>query len=488
MSEMSGSEVNDIKQKTAKGLLSLFSRSFLIYLLRAISILLLARFLDPKDYGVFGILNSWVWAVHLFLPDLSMFTALIQQKAEPTIKQLRNLFGVSLYRSLLIVILFVLFGQFILDYHSLPDSAFSMLVVLAMAIFFDGLKTPFRMGIERKLNFKAIVFIEVVETFFMYAAQIIAAYMGAGTWSFIIALLTRSIVGLLLYYYHERQVYLPIVYINEIKRLFNYEFMVQLKKILVGVKGLIVPLILGKLLSKNDLGIVVWTVGIASIPTILAHNYDRVLFPALSKLQENLSEFKNVASKGVEYSALGLGLLYCLIASNAEAGINIFFPDKWNDAIILLPFCCLAVFIGQVRFLGSSIMNASGRPKVLFYLEALAVIVEIGIAIPATIYGKGLGYIVALIGVEFLLCLIMLILNRKYFYKNTFYRLGTFAFAFVVTLTSCYYFINPFFNNLYASAIMSSLYVILIFMSVVLLLNKNLVHEIKRMKLFKRLF
>ena len=225
MSEMSGSEVNDIKQKTAKGLLSLFSRSFLIYLLRAISILLLARFLDPKDYGVFGILNSWVWAVHLFLPDLSMFTALIQQKAEPTIKQLRNLFGVSLYRSLLIVILFVLFGQFILDYHSLPDSAFSMLVVLAMAIFFDGLKTPFRMGIERKLNFKAIVFIEVVETFFMYVAQIIAAYMGAGAWSFIIALLTRSIVGLLLYYYHERQVYLPIVYINEIKRLFNYEFM-----------------------------------------------------------------------------------------------------------------------------------------------------------------------------------------------------------------------------------------------------------------------
>jgi O-antigen/teichoic acid export membrane protein len=434
----SKNEVDEIKSKTKHGLISLFSRSFFIYLLRAASIILLSHFLEPKDYGVFGILNGWVWAIHLFLPDLSMFTALIQQKAEPSIAQMRNLFGVCLYRSSLIILFFVLAGFWIVDYHNLEKVAYFMLLALSLGIFFDGIKTPFRLSIERKLNFKAIVYIEVSETFFMYTAQILSAWMGAGTWSFVIALAVRSITGFILYYLCERAIYMPIVSIVEIKKLFHYEVMVQLKKILIGVKGLIIPVVLGKLLSKTELGIVMWTIGIGSIPVILAHNYDRVLFPALSKLQSNIKDFRIVASKGVEYSTLGLGFLFGLIACSASPAINIFFPDKWTEAIILLPVCSFALFLAQIRYLASSIMNASGNPKKLLIIEGSAIVLELLLAIPATITGQGIGYLYALIVVEVIMCIFTLRINRIYLQKSSIKRIiGT-----LVAFIGCYFFIH----------------------------------------------
>jgi O-antigen/teichoic acid export membrane protein len=474
-------EVEDIKSKTKSGLISLFSRSFFIYILRAISILLLSRFLDPKDYGVFGILNSWVWAIHLFLPDLSMFTALIQQKAEPSIAQMRNLFGVCLYRSSLIVLFFVIAGFWIVDYHNLDKVAYSMLIALSLGIFFDGVKTPFRLSIERKLNFKAIVYIEVCETFFMYFAQILSAWLGAGAWSFVIALVVRSFVGFVAYYLCERALYLPIVSINEIKKLFHYEVMVQLKKILIGVKGLIVPIILGKLLSNSDLGIVMWSIGIASIPVVLAHNYDRVLFPALSKLQSNLDDFRIVASKGVEYSTLGLGFLFGLIACSASPGINIFFPDKWTEAIILLPLCCFALFLSQIRYLAASIMNASGNPKKLLIVEAAAIVLEFMLAIPATISKQGLGYLYALIIVEIIMCVFTLQINRKYLQFSTLRRI----FAVVIAFVGCYCFtqlvVFDFSTNHYLRLIGIVISFPLLFIFSLLLIDRTVIDEVKKL-------
>lgn len=478
--EKSNEEVREIKSKTKHGLISLFSRSFFIYLLRATSILMLARFLEPEDYGVFGILNSWVWAIHLFLPDFSMFTALIQQKLEPSKLQMRNLYGVCLYRSSFIVIFFIAVGNLIIDYHKLDQSAYLMLVALSFAIFFDGIRTPFRMSNERKLNFKAIVFIEVSETILMYIAQISSAWMGAGTWSFVIALVTRSFSGFLLYYLYEKKLYLPIISLEAIKERFHFEIMVQLKKVLIGIKGLIVPIVLGRILSTNELGIVMWSIGIASIPIILAMNYDRVLFPALSKLQSNAKDFKIVASKGMEYSTLGLGFLFGLIACSANPAIQIFFPEKWEGAIGLLPLCCFAFFLAQIRYLGASIMNASGNPKKLLFVEGTAIILEFSLAIPATLSAQGLGYLYALIVVEIIMCIITFKVNQQYLRIETLRRI----LSVVVSSLGCYFTINFILNNI--AGIMQQAVVVtfcfpILFVLLIVIIDPSVSKEIKNL-------
>lgn len=435
-------QINEIKSKTKKGLVSLFSRSVSIYLLRGLSIFLLAKFLAPSDYGVFGILNSWIWGINLILPDLSMFTALIQQKEEPDLHQMRNLYGFSFYRGIFIVLLVWLFGHYVIEYHKLGPQQNQMFLILSFAIFFDCLRTPFRMMIERKLEFQKVVVVEVTETIMMYIVQIVAAWKGFGPWSFILAILSRSIFGLIIYFYFENKLYLPTISVIQIRKLFSYESMVQLKKVIVGLKGMIVPLILGRILSSNDLGIVMWTIGISSIPVVLIHNYDRVLFPALSRLQNNMSEFKNVASKGIEMNIAVMGILFGVIATVTDPAIDFFFPTKWADAKLILPICSLAIFLSQVRYLGSSVLNARGLPKALLKIEVFAIILEVLIAFPASIYFKSMGYFYALIVLELFVCTSMYFINRDVLRSSTAFRFVSSLLVGILSYFTIQYLIN----------------------------------------------
>lgn len=451
--------VDEIKSKTKKGLVSLFSRSLLTYLLRGLSIFLLARFLSPQDYGVFGILNSWVWGINLILPDLSMFTALIQQKAEPSKEQMQNLFGCSLYRGFTIILIIFLFGNFIIKYHNLNDESYIMLLSLGLFIFFDCLKTPLRMMIERNLDFSKVVTVEISETIVMYTVQIFSAWKGLGAWSFIIAILARSIWGLLFYLYYEKKIYLPIISIVEIKKLFHFEFMVQFKTIIIGIKGMVIPIVLGRILSTNDLGIVMWTISIASIPVVLIHNYDRVLFPALSRLHSNLQEFKKVASKGIELNIAAMGLIFGAIAISTSPAISFFFPEKWSAAKIILPISCLAIFLSQVRYLGSSILNASARPKTLLKIEAFAIILEFVFAIPAVYYYQSTGYFYALIVLECIICIVMFLSNNNYLNPSTPKRLITVLASSLIG----YFLINKFIINFMSSNILELVTAIILY-------------------------
>jgi len=472
-------QIEEIKSKTKKGLVSLFSRSVMIYFLRGASIFLLARFLAPSDYGVFGILNSWIWGINLILPDLSMFTALIQQKEIPSKEQMRNLYGFSLYRGIVIVILVFIFGHFVIEYHQLEARNNLMFLVLAVAIFFDCLKTPFRMMIERKLDFQKVVVIEISETIVMYAVQIFSAWKGLGAWSFILAIFSRSIFGLLFYFYYEHRVYLPTVSISEIKKLFSYESMVQLKKVIIGLKGMIVPIVLGRILSSNDLGIVMWTIGISSIPVVLIHNYDRVLFPALSRLQSNLIEFKKVASKGIEMNIAVMGLLFGIIASTSIPGINLFFPSKWADAKIILPICSMAIFLSQIRYLGGSVLNARGKPKMLLKIEVLAIILEVIIAFPASLYFQSKGYFYALICLEFVVCISMYIVNSDVLRKTTLYRFFTTIFSVVVCYSAISYFLINKFQNLIFELTLSTIAFCFGYITILLTVDKHFREELK---------
>lgn len=470
---------DDIKSKTKKGLISLFSRSMLIYLLRGVSILLLSRFLAPEDYGVFGVLNSWIWGINLFLPDLSMFTALIQQKNQPNLSQMRNLYGVSLYRGIIIVLLVFVFGHFIIEYHKFDSEKNLMFMALSLFIFFDCLKTPLRMMIERNLDFQKVVIVEVCETIVMYIVQIIAAWRGMGAWSFVLAILSRSVFGLLLYFYFNRKIYLPVISVIEIKKLFHFELMVQLKTISIGIKGLIVPIILGRILSTNDLGIVIWTIGIASIPVILVHNYDRVLFPALSRLQSNLEEFRNVASKGIEMNIAVMGLLFGMIAISSTPAINFFFPAKWSDAKMILPISCFAIFLSQVRYLGGSLLNAKGKPRTLLKIEGLAILLEFSLAIPAVYFYQVKGYFFAIVFLELFVCTVMFIENSDCLKKSARTR-------FVSVLISClftYFMINQFLinklNSNFLELVIANLIFLISYMSTLILIDQNFLQEMQ---------
>lgn len=486
---MSESILDDINTKAKHGFFALVSRSAIIYCFRAISILLLSRWLAPDDYAVFAVLQGLVWSVNLFLPDLSLSIPLIQQSAEPSLKQMRSLFGLVTYRGFILFSIFVVFGSFVIDHYSYQNNFYWLLLILSFVLFIESIKIPPKMLLDRKLDFSKVMKIELLEVLAMYVVQISCAYLNYGVWSFAFALLTRSLVGLVLSYYYSPVFYLPKLYFKEIRKLFNFAFLSEMKKMVIAAKTMVIPVLLANYLEQDILGVYIWSVGIVTIPGVLTDSFDRVFFPALSKMQNDQEYFKKSFAKNLNSFLILLGLMYGLIMCCASPGVQSFFPNKWDYAIVLIPLAALGAFLNKVRYLFSSVMNSSGRPGVLLKIEGIALALEIVLAIPVLSYYSIEYYLYLIIVIETLICVLTYYLNRYYIDNSVVRRF----LSILTSLIFLYYIFSNYINELsynsWLMLVLSSTLCFSIYSFIIVTLDNNAVDEYKLVyqKVFKRL-
>ncbi len=476
---MNHETLENINLKAKHGFFALVSRSAVIYCFKAVSILLLSRWLAPSDYAIFAVLQGLVWSVNLFLPDLSLSIPLTQQKENPSKVQMRSLYGLVTYRGLLLFFIFVLFGSYIINHYKYDDQYYSYLLILSFVLFIESIKIPPQMMLDRNLEFSKVMKIELTESLAMYIVQITCAFKGFGAWSFAYALLTRSIVGLVLSFYYCPYFFLPKLYKNEIKKLFNFAFLSELKKMIVAAKTMIVPLLLANFLTPNVLGVYVWSIGIVSIPSALTDSFDRVFFPAFSKMQDNSDFFKQSFAKNINSFLVFLGLMYVLIICCSSSGVKSFFPDKWDFAIEIIPLAALGTFLSKVRYLFGTLMNSRAMPGILLKVESLALFLEVVLAIPVLYFYDLIFYLYLIIMIESIICVTTYFLNSDFIHLSVVRRFFSIlcAHIFLYSLFKTYIFtlnINSWLLLILSFLLSSFLYIVILF-----IIDRNSIQEFK---------
>lgn len=396
MNTQEKSQKLNIKEKSTNSFLALIIRSGIIHLFQVISILLLARWLGPTDYGLFGIINSWI-GFSYFFSDVGIAGALIQQKENPTPSQLKSCFAIQLIFSTIICIIFWMVARPLAEHHQIDNSGVWMIRILALGLPIYALRIIPKIYFERNVEFKPIAKIDLIESFIMYLVQIVLAYFNFGAWSFIIANLSRSIIGSILLIIKSPWYFFPKLSLRVLAPLINFGLPFQLNAIIPAVKALIVPLVLASLLPLKSVGIITWTISLASIPMIMAINYNQVLFPSLSRLQAHKEELVILASRGMELAILGLGLIFGLFAVCSEPGIDFFFPAKWSLAKQIFPLAILVQFLIILRYLCSAVLNATGRPSTRLFIEASTTALEFLLCWLAVVHFQEKGYFYAVI-------------------------------------------------------------------------------------------
>jgi len=83
-------EIEQIKKRSVKGVLSFFLRTLLIQGIGLVSAFVLSAFLSPEDFGIYGIVTQII-ALLVFFSDIGMAASLIQKRrnqAKMIMKQL----------------------------------------------------------------------------------------------------------------------------------------------------------------------------------------------------------------------------------------------------------------------------------------------------------------------------------------------------------------------------------------------------------------
>ncbi len=360
--------IHFVARQSVKGIAALISRTFFIQLLGVATSVILTIYLTPEIFGVYFVVASIIVFLNYF-QDIGLAASLIQKKEELTKKDLRTTFTIQEGLVLLLVIPSLIFSKQIADFYKLDNDGWMLLVALLASFFMSSLRTIPTVLLERGLNFNKLVLPQIVESILYNICLIVFAVMGYGVKAFTIAILVRSISGLIVLYMVQRW---PIGLgfdMSVFKRLVTFGIPFQTHSILALVKDDLLTIYLGKVLPFQQMGYVGFAQRYAFLPLrLIMDNVIKVTFPSFSRLQENKEGLKI----GVEKSLFLIST--CLFPTIVgmiflSKYLVDFFPayQKWEPALLSLYFFGMNTIFSSLSTPLTNFLNAIGKVKITLY-------------------------------------------------------------------------------------------------------------------------
>lgn len=361
-------DLNIVAKKSIKGIFALTTRTFLVQILGIVTSFILTVFLDPASFGVFFIASSIIVFLNYF-QDIGLAASLIQKKEEPTREELRTTFTVQQILVLLLCIPSLIFAKNITSYYGLNIQGYYLFIVLIISFFLSSLRTIPTVILERKLDFDKLVIPQIVENIVYNLILIIFVISGLGITSFTIAILARSIIGLILIYIVQPWEVGFSFKISVLKKLISFGLPFQANSILALIKDDLLNIYIGKILPLNQVGYVGFSQKWAFMPLrLVMDNVVKIAFPSMSRLQHD----KNALKLAIEKSLF----LVSFLIFPAAIGIIMLSPyfiqlvpryQKWELAILSLSFFSLNTIFSSISTPLTNFLNAIGKIKITFY-------------------------------------------------------------------------------------------------------------------------
>lgn len=360
---------NNLKKNTVYSTLSLFFQSGYTAFLGLTANVILTILLSPKIFGIYITVLSIIALLNYF-SDIGLAASLVQKK-DISDDDVKTTFTIQQ----ILVISLVVFGffttNFIKQFYGLPIDGVYLYWALLFGFFLSSLKTIPSIFIERKIQFQKIVMVQIVENTVFYLTVIILGLFGFSLFSFTMAVIFRSVIGVVIIY--SISFWIPTIGISKksLKNLLSFGAPFQASSLLALFKDELITLYLGKVIGFEGLGYIGWAKKWAEAPIrIIMDNISRVLFPVFSRIQNDMKKTSGLIEKILYYQTLLLAPIM--------AGMAILITDivwlipkyyKWAPAIPLFFMLSFAAFLSSYSSPFINFFNAIGKVKItLFFM------------------------------------------------------------------------------------------------------------------------
>lgn len=354
-----------IARKSVKGLFALVSRTFFIQLLSIFASFILTIFLSPAAFGVFFVVSAVVVFLNYF-QDIGLAASLIQKKQEPTVKELRSTFTIQQILALGISIPAALFAPQIVRFYNLDNSGLVLLYALVFSFIASSLKTIPTVILERRLDFDKLVIPQIAENVAYNLCLIVFAVLGFGVESFSIAVVARSIIGLILIYWIQPWPIGIAFHTATIKKLLSFGLPFQANSFLALLKDDLFNVYIAKVLPLSEVGYIGFAQKWAYMPLrLFMDNIIKITFPSFSRLQHDKEALKKAIEKTLFLICAFILPTVIVIIFFSPYFVN-FIPKykKWEPAILSLTFFSLSTILSSLSTPLTNILNAIGKVKI----------------------------------------------------------------------------------------------------------------------------
>src|SRR5438876_3175653 len=172
----------DLKGRTISGAFITTAAQGAQFVLGLGSIMVLARLLTPKDFGLFAMVTTVMGYLRVF-KDAGLSTATVQREGI-THAQVSNLFWINVAVSGAITLILAAGAPVIAWFYREPRLV-PITLVLSSTFFLGGLTVQHNALLNRQMRFKAIAFIQVGSLLIGLAVGIAMALLGYNYWALV---------------------------------------------------------------------------------------------------------------------------------------------------------------------------------------------------------------------------------------------------------------------------------------------------------------
>lgn len=396
-----------LKQKTISGLSWSFIGNISNYFIVFIVGIILARLLEPSDFGLIGMVVIFTALAQAFVD--SGFSQALIRKQNCTQTDYSTVFYFNFSVGILMFLIIFFSAEAISHFYHQPQLTLLIKVLAVLPIISSfGLiqRTILTKNIDFKLQTRVTVFASVVSGTF----AIIMAYAGWGVWSLVFKnIMQKGFEALFLWIWSR---WTPSINfsIKSFKVLFGFGSKMLLSGLLDTAYVNIYLIIIGKYFSATELGYYTRADQFKNLPSQnLTGIIQSVSYPVLSTIQDDKEQLKRVYKKLITSTMFITFSMMIGMAAIAKPLVLFLIGIKWAPSIIYLQLLCFVGVFFPLSALNLNILKVLGHSNLFLRLEIIKKI----LVIPFLVFGVIYGMKTMIIG--------MIVLNLIAYYINSYW-------------------------------------------------------------------
>jgi O-antigen/teichoic acid export membrane protein len=385
--------MKDLKEKTIRGGLARLCAQAANFFLRLGSLMVLARLLGPKDFGLVGMVTAFTGVLMLFR-DFGLSAAAIQ-RTTVTDEQISTLFWINIVVGVLLGLLAVAGAPAIAAFYHEPR-LIGVTAVLALGFVFNAAGVQHSVLLQRQMRFTALAIVNTVALIVGTAIAIGGAKAGYGYWALVAMTVTTPLVSTVGFWLATAWIPRRPHRRAGIRSMMRFGGTVTLNGLIAYVANNFDKILLGRYWGVDALGIYGRAYQLINIPTDnLNSAAGEVAFSALSRLQDDPARLKSYFLKGYSVVMALTFPITVACALFADDMILVLLGPKWAAAApifrLLAPTILVFAIINPLFWLMSS-LGLVGRSLKMGLVIAPIIIASYAMALPYGPRGVAFAY------------------------------------------------------------------------------------------------
>lgn len=358
--------------------------------------LVLARLLAPHDFGLVAMamaVVSFTW----WAQDLSLGQALIQRRTL-TDTEKSTAFWANVGAGCLVFAALAALASPLADFFRAEGLA-PVLRAIGFSVVLASPEATLGALLKREFRFRAVALRQTGGVALGGITGIALALAGFGAWALVGDALVRAAAGSLLLL--AQSPWRPSLAFSgaALGSLWSFSRGLVGARLLSALNRNVDTVLVGRLLGAAALGVYNLGYQFVLLPlTYLSRAVNEALFASLSRLQDDRPRFAAAYQHAVRLVALATFPLMTLLALAAPVLVPAVLGDRWEDAVPLLPFMCLAGAVQSLHSLIPGALQALARTDLVLrwvLATAAATTVAVACGVPWGVRGVAIAYAAA---------------------------------------------------------------------------------------------